>query len=195
MGDTISSVNTPTDHTGKTFGAFRVLELDPDRRGGDGGAYWICQCQCGTTKSVRAANLLDGQSTSCGCRPGRRTHGMSGHRLSPNRKVPPEYAAWCAMQKRCKPDYKAHQDYHDRGIHVWPGWVGPGGFEPFLDHLGHRPSDDHSLDRIDNDRGYEPGNVRWATRSVQQSNRRSARGHETEIRRLRQIIEDAGLEY
>lgn len=91
-----------------------------------------------------------------------RRHGMTGT---------PEYNAWLKMRKRCgNPKDKAYRNYGARGIHVCPEWQRS--FEAFFAHVGPKPSPDLSIDRIDNDRGYEPGNVRWADTSTQNRNRR-----------------------
>lgn len=85
----------------------------------------------------------------------------------------PEYRAWIAMQARCDPANKRMaRFYAARGIAVSPEWIGDGGFERFFAHVGRRPPG-QTLDRRDNSRGYEPGNVRWATRKEQQRNMRS----------------------
>lgn len=87
----------------------------------------------------------------------------------------PEYQALKNAIARChRKSNKQYKTYGSRGIRVCLGWRKPGGFDDFLNHVGLRPSKLHSLDRIDNDRGYEPGNVRWATRSVQSRNSRHA---------------------
>lgn len=76
------------------------------------------------------------------------------------------------MNQRCyNKKHKSYDDYGGRGIRVFFGWVGRGGFEEFLADVGERPSREHTLDRIDPDGNYEPGNVRWATKSVQNSNK------------------------
>jgi hypothetical protein len=77
------------------------------------------------------------------------------------------------MCARCCPSYWGARYYYDRGIRVHKSWRGSRGFERFRVHVGRPPTRAHSLDRIDNDRGYEPGNVRWATAKQQGRNKRS----------------------
>jgi hypothetical protein len=83
----------------------------------------------------------------------------------------PEYYAWKAMNRRCRnpqsPDYFR---YGARGISVCAEWVDD--FRPFFEHIGPRPGGEYSLDRINNNGNYEPGNVRWATIQQQNYNRR-----------------------
>lgn len=82
---------------------------------------------------------------------------------------PPEYNAWCSMRQRCNnPRCEPYPRYGGRGIRVAPEWDD---FEQFVKDVGPRPSFRHSLDRIDNNGHYEPGNVRWATKWVQNRNR------------------------
>lgn len=89
-------------------------------------------------------------------------HGMSKTR---------EYRAWLAMKTRTlNPNFARLESYAGRGITLTPEWAGS--FLAFFKHIGPRPSVKHSVDRIENDRGYEPGNVRWATRAQQAQNRR-----------------------
>lgn len=86
----------------------------------------------------------------------------------------PEYQAWKGMKRRCanssRPDYKY---YGGRGIAVYPGWLND--YPSFLAHIGRRPSPNHSIERINNDLGYQPGNVRWATKLEQMGNTRRNR--------------------
>lgn len=84
------------------------------------------------------------------------------------RKENPERAIWLDMQRRCSdPARKDFKYYGGRGISVATEWLGEGGFLLFLAHVGRRPSSAHSIDRIDNDKNYEPGNVRWSTQREQ----------------------------
>jgi len=153
------------DLTGQTFGRWTVLEFK-------GQAKWLCRCSCGTEKVVGGSSLRRGNSTSCGCFQredvSRRTR-THGHKAGG--KYTPEYIAWANIIARCEnPKHKAYPNYGGRGITICGRWRES--FESFLADVGPRPSDDNSLDRIDNDGHYEPGNVRWATISEQAKNRR-----------------------
>lgn len=102
-------------------------------------------------------------------------HGCSGRNDAPE-EMTPEYRAWGNMKTRCvnPNDAKRFARYGGRGIAIDPEWMED--FAAFLAHIGPRPSAGMSVDRIDNERGYEPGNVRWATALEQRLNQRTRPG-------------------
>jgi hypothetical protein len=166
------------DYTGRRFTRLVVIR-EAERRNGH--RYWLCRCDCGTEKTVQKANLQSGTTRSCGCLQKeeitkRRT--VHGHTVAKrNGKVcqwSSEYTAWAQMKQRCyNPKEHNYARYGGRGIRVADEWRN--NFEAFFAHIGPRPSELHSLDRIDNNKNYEPGNVRWATKAEQQQNRECAR--------------------
>ena len=149
---------------GMKIGRLTVLSeagIHPTRKA----VLWLCQCECGNRKIVEGRLLRNGTSKSCGCymREGHngRTHGQSDSIT---------YSSWRAMLARCKSRHVAYERYTGRGVLICHRWQNS--FENFLDDMGHRPDKKHTLDRINNDGNYEPGNCRWATWTQQQRNRR-----------------------
>jgi len=158
------------DITGQQFNRWTVIRKAKSGKGWQ--TKWLCVCICGNQKVIYGNHLQRGNSKSCGClreelslnRP--LTHGH-------NRKNRPssEYRAWYHMKTRCyNPNFNGFKDYGGRGITVCNEWIHD--FQAFYDHIGPKPSPEHSLDRIDNNGNYEPGNVRWATRLEQRHNQR-----------------------
>lgn len=88
-----------------------------------------------------------------------------------NRNRIPEYQIWKGIKARClNPNCKSYPNYGGRGITICKEWAES--FDSFIGYTGWRPSKSHTVERIENDRGYEPGNVRWATRLEQGANTR-----------------------
>ena len=161
-----------TEMIGTRWGALTVVRR-AKTQGKSKQASWLCLCDCGNESVVLGGNLRSGRTTSCGCavaEANRRrlvTHGLS---RSANNPGHPLYETWVGMRRRChSPKNEAFARYGGRGIEVCPEWRDD--FLQFLADVGERPTPNHSLDRIDNDKGYEPGNVRWATPQEQADNR------------------------
>ena len=160
------------DLVGHRFGLWTVVSLAGCAANGHQG--FVCECECGVRKSINGYSLLQGRSQSCGCLRrnilGARAfkHGESN---GPSGRTA-EYRCWAHMIKRCSnPKCKEWPRYGGRGIKVCDSWKN---YQNFLADMGRRPTPSHSLDRIDVDGNYEPGNVRWATHSEQAQNRRTS---------------------
>ena len=165
------------DIRGLRFGRWLVVGSAPVRLAGI--TKWACRCDCGTERMVAGGHLRGGRTNSCGCYnrevAGRRALERSTtHGHSPRGKASPEYRAWRSMLNRCDhPCVNSYERYGGRGITVCSRWRES--FEAFLADMGPKPSPKHSVDRIDNDGNYEPGNCRWATPIEQAQHKR--RGH------------------
>lgn len=155
---------------GQTFGRLTVLEKSsrPSR--------WVCRCSCGETTETLGYRLKSGNAKSCGCYARDRARETltarnfrHGHCVERQTST---YRIWAGMIERChKPSDPDFAGYGGRGIRVCEHWMD---FRRFLADMGERPPG-LTLDRIDNDGNYEPGNCRWATRSQQNLNTRRSR--------------------
>jgi hypothetical protein len=150
------------DWKGKRFGKLEVIAYShTELKNGRSRSIWKTICDCGTFVFVSGNQLQQHGTTSCGCFK-RTRKGLSNTRT---------YRSWAGMIKRCTDKKRlSYKSYGGRGIQVCWRWLD---YDLFLLDMGERP-ERMTLDRIDPNKGYEPGNCRWATHEVQCNNKRNS---------------------
>lgn len=160
----ICKMNKFNNLENKRFGRLLVVEKTNERSSES--IVWLCRCDCGNIKKIRSSNLTHGETFSCGCL---RKELFKNRITKHNMCSTPTYNTWRGMIERCKnPKNKRYKDYGDRNIEICKEWEV---FENFYKDMGAKPSG-KSLDRIDNNKGYEPSNYKWSTPTEQQNNTR-----------------------
>jgi hypothetical protein len=154
------------DLRGKRYGYLIVVKYHGQNK--HHRACWECRCDCGNVIIASAPHLDVGDTKSCGCRKGTLVHGHS--RQYGNSRT---YTTWLSMRQRClNPNNIGYADYGGRGITICQEWIDS--FEAFLRDMKERP-EGMTLDRINVNGDYEPGNCRWATPKQQRANQRKRR--------------------
>jgi hypothetical protein len=130
-------------------------------------SHSMCEvlCDCGKVKIVTATSLKNGKTRSCGCL---KIEGLLARSSSHCLSKTPLYSVWKDMMRRClNPESHEYKNYGERGITVCDAWRNP---ETFIAECPAKPDGPYHFDRIENDGNYEPGNVRWSTRSESMRN-------------------------
>lgn len=182
---------------GNKYGRLTVMDFYDYNKYGQ--ATWVCACDCGNTSIVRSSDLKTGRIRSCGClwqeriREAKTTHGMSYSNV---------YAEYRNMKRRCYDENSHNYNYYGgRGIKMCDRWRDDiNEFHNDVSVLPHFGEEGYTLDRIDNDGNYEPGNVRWATYKEQSNNRRPRSckhmyEYDGEMRSLKEISSLTGVSY
>lgn len=157
---------------GKKFGRLRVIEpVDSDSPH----MYWKCLCDCGNIVNVRGQNLREGVTKSCGCLRSELSSKRAKKKFGSSPLQKKVRRLWWSMIMRCfNKNNAGYKNYGARGITVCDEWHNSRiAFYDYVSKLEHFGEEGYSLDRINNDGNYEPGNVRWATVKQQSLNRRN----------------------
>lgn len=158
----------PLDLTNCRFSKLLAL-YRTNNKSPDGSFIWMCRCDCGSNVEVASTILRKGYKNMCDvCRIENIRLGKISHNMSTTNT----YKSWIGMKDRVTNKNHIHyKNYGGRGITIYEKWINS--FENFYKDVGDRPSLKHTLDRIDNDGNYEPGNVKWSTKKEQMRNRRN----------------------
>lgn len=162
------------DITGQKFHRLEVIRVHRRSQNGTDTLWW-CKCKCGKELAVRSYCLRKNRTRSCGCyQPEAAARSNTTHGHTKDGQVSAAYSSWAAMIDRCtNPNNPQYHNYGERGIAVYQEWLES--FDAFIQHIGPIPQDGqrYTLDRIDNTKNYEPGNVRWADSITQANNKRN----------------------
>ena len=175
------------DLSDQTYGWLTVLHEHPERKlvGGKKVTQWVCRCKCGNIVILPTRYIREGHSKSCGCMP------FSVGDMSKTRP----YRIWHGMKERCRNKNNSRFKYYGaRGISYDPKWDD---FNLFWEDMKDGYSDNLTLDRKDNDKGYCKDNCRWVTQTIQVRNKRNTVlvTYKDETKPLIEWAEQFGLSY
>jgi hypothetical protein len=179
-------MNNHEDIVGKKFTRLTVLNLLPREKGVRLKAR--CQCDCGNICVKKVMDLISGSTKSCKCLlsetsskhiklNAHRFKNNSEHKIKHGDCNTSEYKIYGGIKTRClNTNAPAYKYYGGRGIKMCDRWLGDNGYANFIEDMGRRPSEKYSVDRVDVNGDYEPGNCRWATTNEQAKNKRKRFG-------------------
>lgn len=164
-------MNKVLDLTGQKYGQLTVLERAENR---NGRVHFKCICDCGNICVIMSKHLISGHTKSCGCLSRFKASVRKSIHKMTNTKI---YGVWCGIKRRCfNSNCSQYHNYGGRGITIYPAWIDD--FQSFYDYvstLEHFNEQGYSIDRINVNGNYEPGNLRWADWKTQCRNTRRNR--------------------
>jgi hypothetical protein len=182
----MTEIKSKIPNIGQIFGWWEILYRTDDyiykNPKNNPRAQYVCKCICGNEKVIRINELYRGDNTNCGCKKRERIIKQSTkHGDAKRGNCHRFYKLWKNINKRCDPKGKNNPRYSrwsGRGISVceeWNknnpnGWINFKGYMENNPNLANKPEGDYSFDRIDNNKGYQPNNVKWSTRKEQNEN-------------------------
>ncbi len=161
------------DITGQKYNRLTAVRVSHKAKDG---FHWVFKCDCGNEIVRRISPVINGNTKSCGCW---KSESCTSRSTKHGLRHTPEWNVWQHIKKRVDGRDSNREKYVEHGIDMCKEWYDD--FQAFYDYVGPRPSDSHSIGRIDNFQGYHPGNVRWETDEQQSRNRSRMKSNRTGV--------------